>query len=107
MLRYNGDVSLDEPGFDGRGGSKGFTGLHGAAFFEIMEIVVALLAMGECDINVMDNMGRMALAWAAVGGYEDVVGILLERRDAKADATDTLYSRNRSRGLQRRGIRES
>jgi len=73
--------------------SKGFTGLRGAAFFGIMEIVVALLAMKGGDINATDNMGRTALAWAAVGGHEDAVKVLLQRKDAKVDTTETHRSR--------------
>jgi len=38
-------------------------------------------------------MGMTALAWAAVGGYEDVVKILLQWKGPKADAADTEYGR--------------
>ena len=93
LLRYDEDRNWGEPSFDGRSGPKGFTGLHGAAFFGIVEIVVALLAMKEWDINVMDNMGRTALAWAAVRGHEAVVKILLQLEGAKADTADNQYGR--------------
>jgi len=93
LLRYHEDRRWWEPSFDKRGGPKGFTGLHGAAFLGIVEIVAALLAMREWAINATDNMGRTALAWAAVGGHEDVVRILLQHKDAKADTTDIEYGR--------------
>ena len=40
-----------------RGGPKGFTGLHGAAFLGIAEIVPALLRMKEWDFNATDTLG--------------------------------------------------
>ena len=49
--------------------------------------------MKEWDINARDNTGRTALAWVAVGGHEDVVKILLQCKDAKADTTDICRSR--------------
>ena len=93
FLQYQKDKGSWETSFDGRGGPNGFTGLHGAASFGMMEIVVALLAMKEWDINATDCMGRTALAWAAVGGHEDVVRILLQHNGAKADTADTQYGR--------------
>ena len=59
----------------------GFPGLHRAAVLGIGEIVAALLTMKEWDINERDPVGRTALAWAAVGGHEEVVRILLQRKD--------------------------
>jgi len=47
LLRYHENRSWGEPSFDGRSGPKGFTGLHGAAFLGIVEIVVAFLVMTE------------------------------------------------------------
>ena len=91
LLHYIEDRSRWEPGLDKTGGPKGFTGLHGAAFFGIVEIFATLLAMKEWDINVIDPIGRTALAWAAVGGHEDVVAKILQQKDAKADTTDTRH----------------
>ena len=89
LLRYDEDRNYREQSFDWRrSGPKGFTRLHGAAFFGIVEIFVGLLAIKEWDIKAMDNMGRRALAWAAVGGHEDAVKILLQCEDVKTDATD-------------------
>ena len=72
---------------------EGFTGLHGAAFHGIGEIVVALLETKEWSINERDNMGRTALSWAAAGGHEDVVKLLLRLKDIDPNATDTEYGR--------------
>jgi len=73
--------------------SKGFTGLHGAAFHGIGEIFAALLATKEWSINERDNMGRTALSWAAGGGHENVVKILLRLMDIDPNAADTEYGR--------------
>jgi len=67
---------------------KGFTGLHGAAFHGIGEIVPALLATKEWSINGRDNMGRTALLWATVGGHEDVVKLLLQLKDIDPNTAD-------------------
>jgi len=67
--------------FDSRSSPMGFPGLHRAAVLGIGEIVAALLTMKEWDINERDPVGRTALAWAAVGGHEEVVRILLQRKD--------------------------
>jgi len=77
-----------------RGNSpRGFTGLHGAASLGIAEVVAALLAMQEWDINAVDTNGRTALSWAALGGHGDVVEILLQQNDVNPDAADTGYRR--------------
>jgi len=93
LLHYDEDRYWWEPGFDKRGGPKGFTGLHGAAFFGITKAAVALLAMKEWDINTTDTMGRTALAWAAIRGHEGIVKILLQQKEVKADTTDIEYGR--------------
>jgi len=72
---------------------NGFTGLHGAAFLGIAEIVAALLGMKKWDINATDTLGRTALVWAAVGGHEDVVRILLQRKGINPNTADTQYDR--------------
>jgi len=93
LLHYEGYRGRWESCFDVEG-LNGFTGLHGAAFFGMVEIAVALLAMKkEWDINATDSMGMTVLAWAAVRGHEDVVKILLQRKDIKADTADTKGGR--------------
>ena len=59
----------------------GFTGLHGAAYFGCVDIIVALLEMGKWDVQATDFNGKTAIAWASRRGHEEVVRILLERND--------------------------
>ena len=93
LLHYDEDRHWSGLDFDKRGDPKGFTGLHGAAFFGIMEAVPALLAMKEWDINAIDSMGRTALTWAAIRGHDGIVKILLQQKEVKADTTDIEYGR--------------
>jgi len=92
LLRYNQDRGWG-PYFYGEGGATGFTGLHGAAFFGIAEIVAAVLDMKEWDVNATDCLGNTALTWAAEQGHERVVNMLLEREDVNPDRTDTQDGR--------------
>ena len=69
-------------------GPKGFTGLHGVAFFGIVEIATAVLNMKEWDVNAVDRNGSAALIWAAGRGHEGVVRILLEREDLNPNQAD-------------------
>ena len=91
LVRYYEEVRWWEPRFDNSDGPRGFTGLHGAAFFGMVETVATLLAMREWDINATDARGRTALAWAAAGGHEDVVAMILQQKGAKANTRDTEY----------------
>jgi len=75
------------------GGPIGFTGLHGAAFLGISEIVTPLLEMRECDVNATDCMGSTALIWAVRTGQEEVVKVLLDRVDVDPDRADQEYDR--------------
>jgi len=69
----------------------GFTGLHGAAFFAIEEVVSAVLDMREWDVNATDCSGNTALTWAAMGGHDGVVRRLLEQKGINPDQADTKY----------------
>ena len=80
LLHFDRGESLDR-WFNRWEGPTGFTGLHGAAFLGIVEIVTAILDMKEWDVNAADCMGSTALIWAAIRGYEGVVKMLLERED--------------------------
>jgi len=82
-----------EQGFYTGGGPKGFTGLHGAAFLVIGETLTSLLVVKGWDIKATDGLGRTALAWAALGGHEDIVKMLLQRKDVNPDATNTICGR--------------
>ena len=64
---------------------SGFSGLHCASVFGIVEIVAVLVQMEGCDINQIDSQGNTSLAWAARNGHEAVVNILLERDDVNPD----------------------
>ena len=58
---------------------RGFTGLHGAAYFGCVEITVALLETNKVDVRATDFRGNVAIAWASRRGHEGVVRVLLER----------------------------
>ena len=82
-----------EPAFDEWAEPTGFTGLHGAAFFGIVELVAALLEMKGSGINASDFLGDTGLILAAQRGHEGVVKMLLEREDVNPDQADTEYGR--------------
>ena len=58
-----------------------FTGLHCASFFGLVEVVKSLIEIGGFDINQRGPRDVTPLGWAARGGYEEVVQLLLGRRD--------------------------
>jgi len=70
-------------------GPRGFTGLHGAAFLGIVEILIPLLDMKKWDVNAVDFMGNTALTWAARRGREEVIKVLLKRMDVNPDRVGT------------------
>ena len=61
LLHYYGRRCYWKTPNDKRFMPQGFTGLHGAAFHGIGEILPVLLATKEWSINESDNMGRTAL----------------------------------------------
>ena len=67
---------------------RGFIGLHGAAYFGCVEIVVALLNTNKGDVQATDFEGNTALAWASRRGHDGVVRVLLERSDIDLDKAD-------------------
>jgi len=87
------DWPLDE-----EGSPRGFSGLHGAAYFGCEEITVAFLEMGKRDVQATDFHGNTAIAWAARRGHSGVVRVLLERSDVnpskanKCGQTPLLWS---------------
>ena len=91
LQHYNNKRDWWEPWFDSGLDPSGFTGLHGGAFLGIAEIVTALLAMKEWDINAADSIGRTALAWAAARGHGGIVAVLLQ---LKAVDPNTVDARN-------------
>ena len=74
-------------------GPARFTGLHGAAFLGIAEIVPAVLEMKEWDVNAYDCRGMTALTWAAAIGHEEVVKIFLGREGVNLNQVDQEYGR--------------
>ena len=93
LLHYDKDRPWSEPGFDRSVSHNGFTGLHGAAFFGLGEMVAVLLGLRECNINATDAMGRTALAWAVTRGHEDVLKMLLRLKDVNPNTADTEHGR--------------
>jgi len=93
LLQYEENRYRWEPHFDKNSSPNGFTGLHGAAFLGLGEIVAALLAKKEWDINAVDAIGRTSLAWAATESHEDVVKVLLQRKDVNPNVADAEYGR--------------
>jgi len=67
---------------------SGFSGLHCASFFGIVEIVAVLIQMEGCDLNGMDSPGNTPLMWAARNGHEGVVKMLLGRAGINPDNPD-------------------
>jgi len=62
-----------------------FSGLHSASFFGIDEIVAGLVEVEGCDVSKRDCLGNTSLTWAARGGHEGVVKILLGGDDINPD----------------------
>ena len=75
--------------FDSWAEPMGFTGLHGAAYFGIVELVAAVLDMKGSGINAADSLWDTALILAAERGHEGVVKMLLEREDIDPDQADS------------------
>ena len=84
-------VRAKEQPFDRDDTPRGFTGLHGAAYFGCVEITVALLEASTGDVQATDFHGNTALAWASTRGHEGVVRVLLERTDVNSGTSGTKY----------------
>ena len=68
-----------------------FTGLHGAAYFGCVEIIVSLLEMNKGDVWATDSRSNVAIAWASRRGHEGVVRVLLEQTDVNSGTPGTDY----------------
>jgi len=67
--------------------SEGFTGLHCAAYLGLDEIAISLLEEDKgCSADMADGWGRTPLMWAAESGYEEMVKLLLGRKDVNPDS---------------------
>ena len=77
------------PGYVGDAdASPRFSGLHCASFFGIRKLVTALLNAKGCAINRGDCGGNTPLLWAAKNGHDEVVELLLCRKDIDPDRPD-------------------
>jgi len=85
-------VRAEEQPFGGDGAPRGFTGLHGAAYFGCLELAVALLEANKGDVQATDFNGNRAIAWASRRGNEEVVRALLEWSEVHSYAPGTEYS---------------
>jgi len=90
MLLLRGAGFWAQP-FDQEDTPRGFTGLHGAAYFGCLEITVALLEANKWDAQATDFNGNTAIAWAARRGHERVVRVLLQRGNINPNITNTIY----------------
>ena len=69
--------------------TEGFTSLHCAAYLGLDEIAIALLEEAEgCVADMADGRGLTPLAWAAEGGHEGIVKLLLDRKEVNPDSKD-------------------
>ena len=69
-----------------------FTGLHCASFFGIVNIMTDLLGMIGGDANRRDSAGITPLAWAARGGHEEAMELLLRQESVSPDKSDNCGS---------------
>ena len=65
-----------------------FSGLHGASFFGIVELVAAIIDAEGCEIDQQDCTGGTPFGWAAVNGHEGVAKLLLGRDDVDPNRPD-------------------
>jgi len=83
--------------FPGRDKYPGFSSLHCASFFGIVDIVTNLIEVEGCDINQADSIRITPLVWATWNGHEGVVELLLGRnvdpnKRCFGDRTPLLYA---------------
>ena len=84
LLLYKGRDSL----LDTRAYPIGFTGLHGGAFFGILEPMISSFDIKKWDLNATDPGGNTALAWAVRNGHDRDAKILLEQVGLHPDIAD-------------------
>jgi len=68
-----------------------FTGLHYASMFGLVQVARALAMMDGLDINGIDETGATPLLWAARGGHEATVNLLLRQKDIVPDRPDCKF----------------
>ena len=67
---------------------SGFSGLHCASFFGIVDVMTSLLGMDGCDANRGDSAGVTPLTWAAMSGHGGAVELLLRQEAVNPDKPD-------------------
>ena len=65
-----------------------FSGLHGASFFGIIELVTVIINAEGCEINQQDCMGSTPLGWAARNGHVGAAKLLLGWEDIDPNRAD-------------------
>ena len=65
-----------------------FSGLHGASFFGIVELVTPMLHAEGCDIDQQDCTGGTPLSWVARNGHVGAAKLLLGREDIDPNRAD-------------------
>jgi len=84
--RYSGDIPINGP-------LIGFTGLHCASVFGIVEIATPLVSHPNHDFNKRDFLGMTPLIWTAIYGQEGVAELLLEQNTIDPDKPDRFFRR--------------
>jgi hypothetical protein len=82
---------LDESGYSQRV-PREMTGVHLAAYFGLREAMIILPKKGHHP-DLKDTYGRTPLSWAADGGHDAVVKLLLANDGVDPDSKDTKYGR--------------
>ena len=70
-----------------------FSALHCTSYFGIAEVTDTLIKLNRWDVNQSDAVGMTPLIWAARCGHEEVVGLLLRKKDIRPDWPDTNSGR--------------
>ena len=78
---------------DGHLGYKPFSALHWISYFGIAEVANTLIEMNIWDVNEADGAGVTPLIWAARYGHEEVVRLLLQKKEIQPDQQDANHNR--------------
>ena len=71
----------------------GFTGLHCASVFGIVELATVFMGQPNYNLGARDFLGITPLIWAAIYGQERVAKLLLERPTVSPDKPDYYFRR--------------
>ena len=63
------------------------------SYFGMAEVAGTLIKMDRWDVNQRDGAGVTPLIWAARYGHEEVVRLLLQKKDIQPDKQDAEYGR--------------